>query len=73
VPKYYVNICPWNGREPEVHKEGCVYLKRADPRYTPMIGEYPNCFEAVAAAKMVIFSADGCAFCCPECDHDRTW
>jgi len=73
MPKYYINWNPWNNREPEVHVEGCVYLGRADSRYIADLGDYPDCHPAVEYAKSIIPSADGCAFCCTECDHDRTW
>lgn len=73
MSKYYINICPYNGRDPEVHVEGCMYLFLADERYTPLIGDFPDCHGAIEEAKKLFPAADGCAYCCTECDHDRTW
>lgn len=67
---YYVNWCPWNGRDEEVHVAGCKYLARADRRYVVRLGYFFDCKPAVEYAKTVLPKADGCAFCCPLCDHD---
>lgn len=67
---YYINWCPWNGRDPEVHVTGCIYLRRADNRYVAFLGKYYDCKPAVEYAKQVLPNADGCAFCCPLCDTD---
>lgn len=65
---YYVN----NNRQPngdhEVHVSTCYWLRQAHS--VRELGEFAACFSAVAAAKRVYPTANGCAYCAPAC-HTR--
>lgn len=66
---YYVNNNPQPATgDHEVHVPDCRYFHMIKDR--SRLGEFPSCQRAVAAAKEIYPTADGCAFCCPEC-HKR--
>ena len=67
--KYYVNRHQQvgSGFNHEVHKEGCAWMP-SDAKY---LGEFDSSEDALQAAKRTYPDADGCAFCCPEINHDK--
>lgn len=66
MAKYYVNMNPQSDSgDHEVHEKGCSWLPLiADKKY---LGEFPSCHGAVAAAKKIYPTADGCEKCSPKC------
>ena len=66
MAKYYVNKNPQGNGDHEVHKEGCNWMPLID--YRIYLGEFNNCRDAVTSAKVYYSLADGCHYCCPECD-----
>jgi hypothetical protein len=66
VPHYYVNEnAQWNG-DHEVHEISC--REGASLKNRLHLGAFDSCHGAVAEAKKTYPSADGCAFCCPDCN-----
>ena len=64
---YYVNMNLQDNGDNEVHKHGCEWMP--GPQYRIFLGYFNNCHEAVKEAKKTYpFTADGCRYCCPECD-----
>lgn len=64
---YYVNKNPQPNGDHEVHKEGCSWMP--EPQHKMLLGYFSNCYDAVREAKKIYPStADGCHYCCPECD-----
>ena len=66
MARYYVNDTPQTSGDHEVHREGCRWLKLAS--YTTFLGEFTSCFGAVIAAKKKYPTANGCAYCSPDCN-----
>lgn len=65
---YYVNRnaqTPPEDGEHEVHKEGCPTPPSPENRHG--LGLFPNCREALAAARKIYSKVDGCENCIPEC------
>lgn len=68
MASYYRNRNAQLNGDHEVHREGCGWMPaQANQHY---LGEFDNCFQAVAVAKSFDPSADGCAYCSPSC-HTR--
>jgi hypothetical protein len=67
MSKYYVNDHAQASGDHEVHKDGCTWLGLTISK--TYLGEYSNCFGAVAKAKEIYSQSDGCAFCSPLCNH----
>ena len=63
MARYYVNNESQLNGDHEVHVQTCPYLP-ADSKY---VGDYPNCFEAVKAAKKHFIWANGCPWCSRPC------
>ena len=61
---YYVNSVPQSNGDHEVHCEGCYWMPSSTNRV--YLGYFASSKEALAAARRLYPSADGCAFCCPE-------
>jgi hypothetical protein len=68
MTSYYRNRNAQTNGDHEVHKSGCAYMPATVNQH--YLGEFNNCFEAVAAAKIYDRTADGCAHCSPAC-HTR--
>lgn len=66
MASYYVNDNAQYTGEHEVHRSDCSYLP-ADRTY---LGEHSTCWSAVAAARNVYDSVDGCFWCSNAC-HSR--
>jgi hypothetical protein len=62
---YYVNNHPQSNGDHEVHEHGCTHLAKA--LSTKYLGNFLNCHAAVAAAKKIYRTADGCATCAKAC------
>lgn len=62
---YYVNKNAQSNGDHEVHKFDCSFLP--SPENRRYLGDFPSCRPAVAAAKKIYPTADGCAHCSPEC------
>jgi hypothetical protein len=69
MPDYYVNDrAQDNSGDHEVHKDGCMWLGMVHSK--TYLGDFASCFGAVAKAKTIYYSSDGCKYCCPDC-HTR--
>ena len=68
MDRYHVNNTPQPNGDHEVHKEGCYWLSRATS--TRDLGLHSWCSTAVAAAKGIYRTANGCATCAHTC-HTR--
>mgnify|MGYP006924663510 CR=1 FL=1 len=70
MPNYYVNNNQQesqDGRHHEVHEEGCEWLKKAKNK--TFLGWFFSCKSAmIEARKKYPHTADGCYFCCKECN-----
>lgn len=64
MDRYYVNNTKRNG-DHEVHKDGCYWLAQATS--TRDLGWHASCSGAVALARGIHPTANGCAFCAPAC------
>ncbi|QNL51900.1 hypothetical protein H8S90_10145 [Olivibacter sp. SDN3] len=63
--KYYVNTKAQANGDHEVHRADCIFLPTlSNRRY---LGEFNSCREAVAEAKKIYASADGCKICSYAC------
>lgn len=60
---YYVNNNPQSNGDHEVHTTGCYYM----PGNSTYLGNHPNCYSAVAAARRIYRQSNGCYFCSREC------
>jgi len=65
MPRYYVNNQSQDNGDHEVHVLGCYWLKLATS--TLDLGDHSTCRTAVATAKKVYSTANGCATCSPDC------
>lgn len=65
MDRYFVNKAAQSNGDHEVHKEGCFWLGLAHS--TQDLGYHTNCQFAVAAAKVLFWQSNGCAFCAPAC------
>ena len=65
MAQYYVNDHEQPNGDHEVHNDNCPYLSKIVSK-TPL-GEHASCHTAVAVAKQIYPTADGCATCSPEC------
>lgn len=66
MPQYCVNMNADNRGDHEVHRlDTCTRLP--DPRNRKDLGWHMNCVSAVAEAKKTYRTANGCAWCSPEC------
>jgi hypothetical protein len=64
---YYVNKNAQPNGDHEVHKDGCAWMP--EPQHKMYLGYFSNCHDAVKEAKKTFpTTADGCHYCCPECD-----
>lgn len=65
MKKYYVNKIAQSNGDHEVHKEDCSFLPSINNRI--YLGEFNNCWEAVAKAKDYYTQVNGCYYCSKEC------
>lgn len=65
MPSYIVSKRAQPNGDHEVHVTTCSSLPWPENRH--FLGEFPSCFEAVAAAKRIYLKTNGCAQCCNEC------
>lgn len=67
MPHFCINDNAQPTGEHEVHNldAGCSFLP--DYRNRRDLGFHANCHSAIAAAKKIYSSVDGCAYCVPEC------
>lgn len=63
MAKYYVNQNAQLNGDHEVHVPHCTYF----PTNTTYLGEFTNCWDAVATARRIYPQSNGCAFCTPAC------
>lgn len=68
MSRYYVNNNAQSNGDHEVHVEHCRWLQQA--RSKRDLGDHGSCTTAVAAAKRIYPTANGCAYCAPAC-HTR--
>lgn len=66
--RYVVNRNAQENGDHEVHREGCSHYPA--PENQVPLGDFTTCHPAVAKAKEIYRSADGCAYCSKEC-HSR--
>ena len=66
MPYYYVNSNPQDNGDHEVHENGCT--QGADPANQVGLGYHASCYGAVTEAKKTYSTANGCAYCCPDCN-----
>ena len=64
MASYYVNNEAQDNGDHEVHSSGCAWM----PTNRKYLGEFSGCQGAVLEAKKTYRLADGCHWCCPECD-----
>lgn len=67
MKKYYVNKNAQDG-DHEVHANDCIYLPKVDNR--TYLGEFSSCIGAVATAKNIYTTTNGCKACSNLC-HTR--
>lgn len=65
MANYYVNKNAQSSGDHEVHKSGCSFMPKSENRIP--LGDFASCYGAVAAAKKIYPTADGCATCSPAC------
>lgn len=65
---YFLNRTAQDNGDHEVHREGCRWLTLAVSMQD--LDVHFSCHSAVALAKRTHPTANGCAFCSPEC-HTR--
>lgn len=68
MPQYVVNDNAQSNGDHEVHSRNCIYFPQINS-YSDL-GWHTDCRSAVAAAKKIYPSSDGCASCSPSC-HSR--
>ena len=66
MARYCVNKNAQSNGDHEVHRDGCSYMPQAQNQLP--LGEHYTCVTAVAAAKRVYPSANGCAYCSSACN-----
>ena len=66
MPYYYVNKNAQANGDHEVHESGCG--QGANPENRLGLGYHATCRGAVAEAKRTYPRANGCAYCCPDCN-----
>ncbi len=62
---YYVNKNAQANGDHEVHKSDCSFMPSSENRV--YLGDFSSCRPAVAAAKKIYPTADGCYYCSPAC------
>jgi len=67
MKKYYVNDHAQDSGDHEVHVETCSFLHLIERK--TYLGQFYSCHGAVEAAKKIYPTADGCAFCSPDCNN----
>ncbi|KZX58080.1 hypothetical protein A3710_20810 [Stutzerimonas frequens] len=60
---YYLNENADIEGDNEMHRLGCSKM----PKNKLYVGTFSTCREALSEAKKMLSTADGCAFCCPNC------
>jgi hypothetical protein len=65
--RYYVNTNPQPNGDHEVHKDDPNCPTPAAPQNRRYLGDHPSCYTAVIQAKLVYPTANGCAYCSPQC------
>ena len=65
MKKYYVNENAQANGDHEVHAEGCSFMPSFLNRKE--LGEFSNCWGAVAEAKKYYNNVNGCYYCSKEC------
>lgn len=65
MSRYYVNNQRQDNGDHEVHVQGCYWLQLANS--TRDLGDHLGCHTAVAAAKRIYPTANGCAYCSSAC------
>lgn len=65
---YLANKNAQNSGDHEVHRSDCSYLPKQHNQ--KKLGEFSSCAPAVAEAKKIYPTADGCYHCSPTC-HTR--
>ena len=65
MPEYCVNKNAQPNGDHEVHREGCKFWPDLG-NWIPL-GTHPTCQRPVRIAKEIYPTANGCAFCSPEC------
>ena len=70
MPRFCVNKNAQSTGEHEVHNldAGCSYLPALQNQR--LLGTFSSCSGAIAEAKKIYSSVDGCAYCAPAC-HTR--
>ena len=69
LQEYYVNQHAQKNGDHEVHVSTCRYRKEG--RHMMYLGRYKDCADAITDARKLYPSADGCYFCCHDCDTDH--
>jgi len=64
---YYVNKNAQSNGDHEVHTANCFYLPTIENRL--YLGMFSSCGDAVKEAKKTYSKADGCYYCCRECNR----
>ena len=70
MPDYCINTNQQSNGQHEVHNiDTCTRLPLREHRLR--LGSHNNCHEAVKVAKNTYnnINIDGCAYCCPDCNH----
>jgi len=63
---YYVNdAAQARSGDHEVHVSTCGWFQLIESKTS--LGDYSSCSGAVAKAKTIYPSSDGCLHCCPDC------
>ena len=62
---YYVNNNAQTNGDHEVHKEDCSWLALVTSK--TKLGEFSSCHGAVASAKRIYKTANGCYYCSNAC------
>ena len=65
MASYYVNTNAQPNGDHEVHRDGCGVMPAAANR--KYLGEFANCYPAVAEARRIFYKANGCFYCSQEC------
>lgn len=65
MPDYFVNAKAQPSGDHEVHREGCPYMPK--PKNRVPLGRFATCQGAVAAARRIFPTADGCYRCSRPC------
>jgi hypothetical protein len=68
---YYIDTNVQDNGDHEVHKSNCTFMPVQQHRL--FLGDFNNCQDALKEAKKTFpTTADGCPYCCPDCDT-RKW